>query len=107
MVRKIPETVRTSRPPRHIVEIGMTKEQYFELKVYIKSIVLPGTPPFEGKRIDSKDTVYRQWLNNALEEIGPRFFPKDGNGLAWPEERVGYVVFLSDFIPFLSLVFWR
>ena len=89
MVRRSPETLRTTKSPKHIAEIGMTREQYFELKVHIKSIILPGTPAFESKRIDSKDQVYRQWLNNALEEIGPRFFPRGGKGLIWPEERAG------------------
>ncbi|PUU73147.1 hypothetical protein B9Z19DRAFT_1069225 [Tuber borchii] len=82
-------TVRTTKLPKHIAEIGMTAEQYFELKVHIKSIILPGTPAFESKRIDSKDPVYRQWLINALREIGPRFFSRGGNGLVWPEERAG------------------
>jgi len=93
MMRRTPETIRTSKPPRHIVKIGMTTEEYFELKIYIKSIILPGTPPFEGSRIDSKDVVYRQWLNNALEVIGPRFFPEGRNELLWPEEHARYVVF--------------
>ncbi|KAG0635523.1 hypothetical protein HOY80DRAFT_1004213 [Tuber brumale] len=86
MARRPIETVRTAKLPKHIAEIGMTNEQYFELKVHIKAIILPGTPAFEGKRFDSKDVVYRQWLNNALAEIGPRFFPKDGKGLVWPED---------------------
>ncbi|PUU73151.1 hypothetical protein B9Z19DRAFT_1164626 [Tuber borchii] len=87
MVRRSPETVRTTKLSKHITEIGMTAKRYFELKVYIKSIILPGTPAFESKRIDSKDQVYRLWPKNALQEIGPRFFPRGGNGLVWPEER--------------------
>ncbi|KAG0136818.1 hypothetical protein HOY82DRAFT_598618 [Tuber indicum] len=94
MARRHIETVRTAKRPKHIADIGMTKEQYFELKVHIKSIILPGTPAFESKRFDSKDTVYRQWLNNALVEIGPKFFPKDGKGLVWPKDynRISWAV---------------
>ncbi|KAG0640803.1 hypothetical protein HOY80DRAFT_1021715 [Tuber brumale] len=91
MGRKPAKTVKTVKTPKHITEIGMTPNQYFDLKVHIKSITLPGTPGFEGKRFASRDSeqVYRRWLDNALLELGPRFFPGGGKGLVWPEDYDG------------------
>ncbi|PWW80737.1 hypothetical protein C7212DRAFT_361263 [Tuber magnatum] len=83
MRRTSASTIKAAKIPKHIIEINMTPEQYFGLKIYIKSIVLPGTPGFEGKRLASKNT-YRQWLNHALQEIGPKFFPGGKKGLVWP-----------------------
>jgi len=87
------EITRADKPSNHITENGMTPEAYNELKVYIKSIILPGSPAFEYSgpgNMESK-MVYHQWFDNALEEIGPRFFPRDSNGLVWPEDYVEYV----------------
>ncbi|CUS12678.1 unnamed protein product [Tuber aestivum] len=89
MVRTHIETVRTGKLPKHITEIGMSAEQYYHLKVYIKGIILPGTPAFDSNPFDSKDIIYRQWLKIALEKIGPKFFQKGQNKLVWPEDSYG------------------
>ncbi|KAG0130844.1 hypothetical protein HOY82DRAFT_539794 [Tuber indicum] len=91
MARRPAKTVKTVKIPKHISEIGMTPSQYFDLKVHIKSITLPGTPGFEGKRFDNRDSeqVYRQWLDSVLLEIGPKFFPGGRKGLVWPEDYNG------------------
>lgn len=94
MGRKSAETVHSIKTPKHILEIGMTPDEYFDLKVDIKSIIaLPGMPGFEGKRFNSKENekAYRQWLHNALLQLGPKFFPKGGKGLVWPEDYDRYV----------------
>ncbi|CUS12991.1 unnamed protein product [Tuber aestivum] len=83
MARISAPTIKAAKIPKHIIKIGMTPEQYFGLKIHLKSIILPGTPGFEGKRFSSK-SAYREWLNQALREIGPRFFPGGGKGLVWP-----------------------
>ncbi|KAG0634398.1 hypothetical protein HOY80DRAFT_1005180 [Tuber brumale] len=89
MERKSPATVKNAKIPKHITKIGMASEQYYELKLYIKSIAIPGTPAFEGERLSNKRSKlsYHQWLNNTLKDIGPKFFPEGGNGLVWPEDR--------------------
>ncbi|KAG0634797.1 hypothetical protein HOY80DRAFT_1096573 [Tuber brumale] len=100
------KTIRTAKTPKHIIEISMTPEKYYELKVYIKSILLPGTPPLECKRLDIGDNkrVYRQWINNALEEIGPKFFPGGrGKGLVWPEDHVGIYKAVHQVVRALSI----
>ncbi|CUS12992.1 unnamed protein product [Tuber aestivum] len=91
MGRKSTETIKTSKTPKYIAETGMTPNQYFDLKVHIKSITLPGTPGFEGKRFSSRESerAYRQWLHNALLQLGPKFFPGGGKGLAWPQDYEG------------------
>ncbi|KAG0635520.1 hypothetical protein HOY80DRAFT_1025041 [Tuber brumale] len=83
MERKPGKTVKTAKIPKYITKIGMTPSQYFDLKVHIKSIILPGTPGFESKRFDSRDReqAYRQWLDDVLLELGPRFFPRGGKGI--------------------------
>ncbi|KAG0637645.1 hypothetical protein HOY80DRAFT_971944 [Tuber brumale] len=88
MAKKSLGTTRKTRVPKHITKIAMTPEQYYELKVYIKSLILPGTPAFEYKRLSSHKNkqIYREWFKNALEDIGPRFFPSGTRGLAWPED---------------------
>lgn len=94
MGRKSAETVHSVKTPKHILEIGMTPDEYFDLKVDIKSIIaLPGMPGFEGKRFNSKENekAYRQWLHNALLQLGPKFFPKGGKGLVWPDDYDRYV----------------
>ncbi|KAG0633405.1 hypothetical protein HOY80DRAFT_1006036 [Tuber brumale] len=79
------KTNEVTKSPNYITEIGMASEQYYELKVYIKSIILPGAPAFECNHLGDNESkkAYHQWFNNALEEIGPRFFPQGGafNGL--------------------------
>ncbi|RPA95855.1 hypothetical protein L873DRAFT_1845693 [Choiromyces venosus 120613-1] len=80
------KTLKNARMPKHITEIGMTTAQYYELKVYLKSIILPGTPPFGSLQNSDSKRAHRQWLNNALREIGPRFFPGGVEGLVWPKD---------------------
>ncbi|KAG0130843.1 hypothetical protein HOY82DRAFT_648006 [Tuber indicum] len=83
MARISATTIRAAKAPKHIINIGMSPDEYFELKIHIKSIVVPGTPGFEGKRSRNK-VEYRRWLGQALEEIGPKFFPGGGKRLVWP-----------------------
>ncbi|KAG0635522.1 hypothetical protein HOY80DRAFT_1093114 [Tuber brumale] len=89
MGRKPAETIKNARTPGHITEIGMTSELYYELKVYIKSLIVPGTPAFECERLTSKESkeIYDQLTNNILNDIGPKLFPGGANGLVWPEDR--------------------
>ncbi|KAG0129959.1 hypothetical protein HOY82DRAFT_610102 [Tuber indicum] len=106
MAKNSPNTIKTAKTPKHIIEISMTPEKYYELKVYLKSILLPGTPPVECKRLDIGDNkrVYRQWINNALEEIGPKFFPGGrGKGLVWPEDHVGIYKAVHQVVRALSI----
>ncbi|RPA95858.1 hypothetical protein L873DRAFT_1845696 [Choiromyces venosus 120613-1] len=84
MPRRSSETIKTTKPPKYIADTGMNAEGYYYLKIYIKSIIVPGTPPLEYDRFDVKDDVYCQWLHNALKEIGPRFFPGGEGALVWP-----------------------
>ncbi|PWW73782.1 hypothetical protein C7212DRAFT_330414, partial [Tuber magnatum] len=86
MARKSLETIRKTRIPKHITKISMTPRKYYGLKVYIKSIIVPGTPAFDCKRLGygNNKKTYHLWLHNTLEEIGPRFFPSGARGLAWP-----------------------
>ncbi|KAG0635524.1 hypothetical protein HOY80DRAFT_1025005 [Tuber brumale] len=88
MGRKSLGATRKAKIPKHITKIAMTSEKYYDLKVYIKSIIIPGTPAFECNRLgnNSSKQAYRLWLHNLIEEIGPRFFPTGGRGLAWPED---------------------
>jgi len=91
-------TVRSSKMPKHIAKIAMGHEKYYELKVHIKSIVAPGTVPFKCTHFTKENKqIYRQWLNNALEEIGPRFFPGGEKGLVWPEDYKAYVFLATSF----------
>jgi len=93
MGSKSPEITSADKPSKRITEIGMTPEAYHELSVHIKSIILPGTLALECSGpggIESK-IVYHQWFDNALEEIGPKFFPRGANGLVWPEDYAEYV----------------
>ena len=96
MGRKSRATIRNVKIPKHLTEFSMTPEQYSDLKVYIKSIILPGSPAFECERISNKEIkqIYHQWLNNALEVIGPKFFQEGWEGLVWPENYVRYVSFV-------------
>ncbi|RPB00595.1 hypothetical protein L873DRAFT_1788949 [Choiromyces venosus 120613-1] len=84
-------TVKTANIPKYITKTGMSVTRYFDLKVYIKSILHPGTPGFKDKRFETAKEVdeYRQWLDHALETIGPRFFPSGGSGLLWPRDYDG------------------
>ncbi|CUS12676.1 unnamed protein product [Tuber aestivum] len=79
---------RRDKIPKHITEISMTSDKCYELKVYIKSIVVPGTPAFDCRRLGdrTKKRNYQLWLHNTLKEIGPRFFPSNGRGLVWPKD---------------------
>ncbi|PUU73705.1 hypothetical protein B9Z19DRAFT_1134599 [Tuber borchii] len=88
MGRKSRATVRNAKIPKHLTKIAMTPEQYYELKVYIKSIILPGTPAFEYEHLSSKEIKqnYHQWFKNTLEVIGPKFFQGGSKGLVWPED---------------------
>ncbi|CUS12668.1 unnamed protein product [Tuber aestivum] len=88
MGRKPPGTTRKSRIPKHITKICMTSDKYYELKVYIKSVVVPGTPAFEFRRLGhgANKKAYHLWLHKTLEEVGPRFFPSGVRGLVWPED---------------------
>ncbi|CUS12685.1 unnamed protein product [Tuber aestivum] len=89
MGRTTRETIRNAKISKQITQTSMTPEQYSELKVYIKSIILPGTPAFEGERLGTKESkqIYKKWLNSVLEEVGPRFFPGGAKGWVWPENR--------------------
>ncbi|RPA95856.1 hypothetical protein L873DRAFT_1812165 [Choiromyces venosus 120613-1] len=80
------DTVRYARIPKHISAISMTPEQYYGLKVHIKTIVAPGTPAFELNRLGGPNTkrTYHEWLSAALVEMGPKFFPGGAGGLVWP-----------------------
>ncbi|KAG0128091.1 hypothetical protein HOY82DRAFT_612524 [Tuber indicum] len=91
--------------PNYATEIGMTPEQYHELKVYIKSIILPGTPAFGCTRLGDKESkkAYHQWFNNALEEIGPKIFPKGGKGLVWPEDYAGIYMAVHEVVQILRI----
>ena len=77
----------------------MTPEQYSELRVYLKSIILPGSPAFEYECLGNKEIkqIYHQWLNNALKVIGPKFFQEGWEGLVWPENYNRYVSFGTSF----------
>ncbi|PUU73706.1 hypothetical protein B9Z19DRAFT_1134600 [Tuber borchii] len=88
MGRKSRATIRNTKIPKHLTKIAMTPEQYYKLKVYIKSIILPGTPAFEYEHLSSKEIkqIHHQWLNNALEMIGPKFFQEGSRGLVWPKD---------------------
>ncbi|RPB00599.1 hypothetical protein L873DRAFT_1805077 [Choiromyces venosus 120613-1] len=79
--------------PKYIKVTGMTAAGYFDLKVHMKTLLLPGTPGFEKRQFGNKECmdIYRNWLNYALETIGPRFFPEGGSGLIWPGHYQGYV----------------
>ncbi|RPA95881.1 hypothetical protein L873DRAFT_1812217 [Choiromyces venosus 120613-1] len=82
-------TVKKARVPKNITKIGMTPEQYYELKVYIKTIVVPGTPPFDFRPLATHEqkVAYHQWVANALKTIGPRFFPGGAGTLVWPRDQ--------------------
>ena len=99
MGRKSQATIRNAKIPKHLTKIAMTPEQYYELKVYIKSIILPGSPAFECEHLSSKEIkrTYSQWLKNALEVIGPKFFQEGSKGLVWPEDYNKYVSFVAPF----------
>ncbi|CUS12675.1 unnamed protein product [Tuber aestivum] len=88
MERKSPGSTRKARIPKHITKISMTSDKYYELKVYIKSIVVPGTPAFEFRRLGNgtNKKSYYIWLHKTLEQIGPSFFPSGKRGLVWPED---------------------
>ncbi|CUS12667.1 unnamed protein product [Tuber aestivum] len=88
MGRKSLGVTRKSRIPKHINKISMTPDKYYELKVYIKSVVVPGTPAFEFRRLGhgANKKAYHLWLHKTLEEAGPRFFPSGKGGLACPED---------------------
>ncbi|RPB00600.1 hypothetical protein L873DRAFT_1788952 [Choiromyces venosus 120613-1] len=77
--------------PKYITITGMTPENYFNLKVHIKTLLLPGTPGFEKKPWGNKEStpIYREWLNQVLDTIGPQFFPEGGSGLVWPTHYEG------------------
>ncbi|CUS12673.1 unnamed protein product [Tuber aestivum] len=87
MGRKSLGVTRKARIPGHITKISMTPNKYYELKVYIKSVVVPGTPAFELRRLShgTSKNSYHLWLHKTLEDIGPRFFPSGTRGLAWPD----------------------
>ncbi|CUS12669.1 unnamed protein product [Tuber aestivum] len=89
MGRKSLGATRKSRIPKHITEISMASDKYYELKVYIKSVVVPGTPAFEFRRLGhgANKKSYHLWLHNILEEVGPRLFPSGVRGLVWPEDH--------------------
>ena len=99
MGRKSLATNRNAKIPKYITDIAMTPEQYYEFKVYIKSIVLPGTPAFEFKRLSINDNkqIYSEWLNNALKDIGPKFFSEGANSLVWPKDHDRYVFFIFSY----------
>ncbi|KAG0640280.1 hypothetical protein HOY80DRAFT_1136076 [Tuber brumale] len=99
------ETNGTTKFPNHITKIGMSAEQYYELKAYLKSKILPGAPTFECNRLGDKESkkAYHQWFNNALEDIGPRFFPQGGKGLVWPEDYVGIYKAVYEVVEILSV----
>ncbi|RPB00597.1 hypothetical protein L873DRAFT_1842982 [Choiromyces venosus 120613-1] len=82
-------THKTTKTPKYITVTGMTPTQYYHLKLYIKSILLPGTPALNKQCFETQQSleVYQQWLNNALEVIGPRFFPVGGSGYIWPTDH--------------------
>ncbi|RPA95857.1 hypothetical protein L873DRAFT_1791961 [Choiromyces venosus 120613-1] len=87
MEKKYQGTKRSAPIPKHITSIGMSTEQYYELKVFIKLTVLPGTPCYDMRLSKGKEgrESSRKWLDSALGEIGPRLFPRGGKGLVWPE----------------------
>ncbi|CUS12677.1 unnamed protein product [Tuber aestivum] len=89
MGRKTLGSTRRAKPPKRITEIGMTPDKYYKLKVYIKSVVVPGTPAFDFKRLGNGagNPTYSAWLQKTLEEMGPRFFPNGAKGLVWPEDH--------------------
>ncbi|CUS12671.1 unnamed protein product [Tuber aestivum] len=86
MGRKSLGATRKARIPKHITKISMTSDKYYELKVYIKSVVILGTPAFEFRRLGhgANKKSYHLWLHKTLEEVGPRFFPSGTRGLVWP-----------------------
>ncbi|RPA95854.1 hypothetical protein L873DRAFT_1791958 [Choiromyces venosus 120613-1] len=68
--------------------IAMTTEKYYDLKVYIKTIILPGTLPFESGRSTNPASKggYQKWIKSELRLIGPRFFPRGAERLVWPKD---------------------
>ncbi|CUS12670.1 unnamed protein product [Tuber aestivum] len=88
MGKKPRGTTRKARITKYITGISMSSDKYYELKVHIKSIVVPGTPAFEFRRLGhgTNKKSYYLWLHKTLEEIGPRFFPSGARGLVWPED---------------------
>ncbi|RPA88324.1 hypothetical protein L873DRAFT_1503488, partial [Choiromyces venosus 120613-1] len=91
MVRKPISAAKRVTTPKHITVTGMTPARYYQLKLHIKSILIPGTPALNNNRFADKENMeaHRQWLSNALEVIGPRFFPTGGNGYSWPQDQNG------------------
>ncbi|RPA88541.1 hypothetical protein L873DRAFT_1062125 [Choiromyces venosus 120613-1] len=91
MIKGTTFTIKSMTIPRHITVTGMTPARYYQLKLHIKSILIPGTPALNNNRFADNDNIeaHRQWLSNALEVIGPRFFPTGGSGYCWPEDRNG------------------
>jgi len=100
MGRKSQATIRNAKIPKHITKIAMTPEQYYELKVYIKSIILPGTPAYEYERLSNKESkqIHHQWLNSVLEVMGPKFFQEGSKGLVWPVDYHKYVAYVISFL---------
>ncbi|KAG0123931.1 hypothetical protein HOY82DRAFT_618548 [Tuber indicum] len=94
-----------TKSQNYFTEIGMAQEQCHELKVYITSMILPGAPAFECNGLGDKESknTYNEWINNALEEIGPRFFPQGDKGLAWPEDYVGISMTVHEVVQLLSI----
>jgi len=94
MGRKCAQTGYAPKTPKHFIEIGMTPREYFDLKVYVESVMaLPGFPGYGGQCFASTENreAYRQWLHNVLLQLGPKFFPLGGKKLAWPVDYEGYV----------------